>query len=111
MDWEKTNPNEPKQTQFAKRQEMNTTIYFTRYYEDNPAPWLRQNKANQTQYKPNFKTSPAPKIDQLKLFFSFDLRCSIAKLKPIASNINMSGCVNRNLIFLTQYRRETRSCL
>jgi hypothetical protein len=30
--------------------QMNPTVYFTRNYENNPALWLRQNKANQTQF-------------------------------------------------------------
>ena len=35
---------------------MSANAYCTRNYENNPAPRLRQNKPNQTQYKP--KTDP-----------------------------------------------------
>ena len=79
---------------------MNVNKVLTMNYEEKDTWWTGKkrtqtnpNKANfpasreetnpiQTQYKPNFKTSPAPKIDRTKLFFSFDLRGCVAKLSP-----------------------------
>jgi len=42
----KQSQNKPNQTQFAKRQEMSATVYFTKNYDDEP-PW--GSKSNQTR--------------------------------------------------------------
>ena len=52
--YEKT---KPKQTQFAKRHEMNATTVLTKDYENQP-PW--GSKSNQTQFPPGSKSTPTP---------------------------------------------------
>ena len=65
MDWEKTNPNEPKRTQTnpnkpnLRNAEMNATVCLARNYEKNPAPRLRENKPNSKPIseKPNMNAN------------------------------------------------------
>ena len=57
MDWEKTNPNEPKRTQYEpkrtqnkpnfEKSQMNVNFFVTKDYENQP-PW--GSKSNQTQF-------------------------------------------------------------
>ena len=75
---------------------MNVTLCFTRNYENNPALPLRQNKPNQTQFKPNF---PKGKMSATSLLTkdyenksNWTLGENKPKTNPIKANFKKNEC-------------------
>ena len=50
MDWEKTNPNEPKRTQFAGRAKLMQSLYLQRIMKKNTAKGYKKTNPKQTQF-------------------------------------------------------------
>ena len=72
MDWEKTNPNEPK----FKKPKMNVNLFLTKAYENKPPLPARKNKPNQTQCRIRseiFKVLTKAETTS-KLVFRFQMR-------------------------------------
>jgi len=53
VNWEKTNPNEPKRTQFARWVKSMQNLYLQRIMKKNAANGYEKTKPKQTQFKPN----------------------------------------------------------
>jgi hypothetical protein len=103
VDWEKTNPNEPKQTQFPKGQEMSASVYFTTNYENNAALPLRQNK-------PNSKPIPQKPKNQRNLIVNKGLsKSALRSLPENKPNLKTDkiGKINAKRVLTRYYGNES----